>query len=136
VPAGAAPRVAACAVEIAPFLSVPGKSDVANPIPSEAQNQRVGDGKRRLWSVYSFTEGFYLEGELVSRVGGYPPWVQHEDDTPRCPVCGAWAAFVGAIGSDDTGLMWGDSGYWYFFACRETPVCRGLADPMMVLHTY
>jgi hypothetical protein len=115
---------------------VPGKSDAANPIPPHAQNQRVGDEKRRLWSVYSFTEGFYLEATLLSRVGGYPPWVQHEDDTPQCPVCGAWAEFVGAIGSHDTGLLWGDTGYWYIFACRQTPACRGLADPLMVLHTY
>jgi hypothetical protein len=100
------------------------------------QNQRVGDGQQRLWSVYSFTEGLYLEAALLSRVGGYPPWVQHEDDTPRCPICGAWATFVGAVGSEETGLLWGDAGYWYIFACRATPACRGLADPLMVVHTY
>jgi hypothetical protein len=55
---------------------------------------------------------------MISRIGGYPPWVQSEDDMPQCPVCGAWAEFVGAIGSGDTGLIWGDSGYWYFFACK------------------
>lgn len=123
-------------VDCVPFLSVPGKSDAENPIPHETLNTRVGEKGRRLWSVYSFTEGLYLEKQLISRIGGYPPWIQFEDDTPQCPVCGAYATFVGAIGSDDTGLRWGDSGYWYFFACTATPACRGLSEPLMVLHGY
>jgi len=123
-------------VDVVPFLSVPGKFCLENPIPKSAQNKIVSKEEGRLWAIYSFTKGFYLEDEMISRVGGYPPWVQFEDDTPRCPVCGAWAEFVGAIGSGDTGLIWGDSGYWYFFACRATAGCHGLARPLMVRQCY
>ena len=123
-------------VDIVPFLSVPGKFSQENPIPENAQNEMVSKEDGRLWAVYSFTEGFYLEGEMISRVGGYPPWVQFHDDTPNCPVCGARAEFVGAIGSDDTDLIWGDSGYWYFFACKATAECHGLASPLMASQCY
>ncbi len=123
-------------VDIVPFLSVPGKSSPENPISKSAQNEMVSEEDGRLWAVYSFTEGFYLESELISRIGGYPPWIQYEDDTPHCPVCDARAEFVGAIGSADTGLIWGDSGYWYFFACQATAECYGLARPLMTLHCY
>lgn len=122
-------------VEIEPFLSVPGKYCLENPIPKEALNEMIGD-EGRLWSIYSFTEGLYMEQEMISRVGGYPPWVQFEDDTPQCPVCGTYAEFVGAIGGHDTGLIWGDSGYWYFFACQATPECGGMARPLMVAQCY
>jgi uncharacterized protein YwqG len=131
VPTDMAGRVGPLRVDIVPFLSVPGKWSRENPIPVDAQNEMVSKEDGRLWSVYSSTEGFYLEGEMISRVGGYPPWVQFRDETPNCPVCGTRAEFVGAIGSDDTALIWGDSGYWYFFACRATVECHGLASPLM-----
>lgn len=124
-----------CRVDRVPFLSVPAVSSPENPIPREAQNQMVSDEDGRLWSVHSFTEGFYLERQLISRIGGYPPWIQYEDDTPDCPACGRRAEFIGAIGSEDTGLLWGDSGYWYFFACSATASCYGLARPLMTLHS-
>jgi uncharacterized protein YwqG len=130
-PADTAWRTGPLRVDIVPFLSVPGKFSPENPISREAQNEMVSKEDGRLWSVYSSTKGFYLEGEMISRVGGYPPWVQFRDETPHCPVCNTRAEFVGAIGSDDTHLIWGDSGYWYFFACQATAACRGLASPMM-----
>jgi uncharacterized protein YwqG len=120
-----------CTVDVVPFLSVPGKFSSENPIPQEAQNEMVSEKEGRLWAVYSFTKEFYLESEMISRIGGYPPWVQCHDDTPVCSVCGNRAEFVGAIGSDDTDLIWGDSGYWYFFACKATTGCYGLAKPLM-----
>jgi uncharacterized protein YwqG len=132
----AAGRVGPFGVELVPFLSVPGKFSDENPIPRDAQNQMVSEEDGRLWAVYSFTEGFYLEDAMISRVGGYPPWVQFRDETPDCPVCGARAEFVAAIGSDETDLVWGDSGYWYFFACKATPQCHGLAKPLMAFQCY
>jgi hypothetical protein len=125
-----------CAVDVVPFLSVPGKSSQENPIPVSAQNEMVSAEDGRLWSVYSSTKGFYLEEEKISRVGGYPPWVQFHDETPNCPICGTRAEFVGAIGSEDTNLIWGDSGYWYFFACKATVECYGLARPLMASQCY
>jgi hypothetical protein len=77
-----------------------------------------------------------LENEKMSRVGGYPPWVQFRDETPNCPICETRAEFVGAIGSEDTNLIWGDSGYWYFFACKATPECHGLDRPLMASQCY
>jgi uncharacterized protein YwqG len=129
-------RVGPFGVERVPFLSVPGKFSPENPIPESTQNERVSEEDGQLWAVYSFTAGLYLEDEMISRVGGYPPWVQFDDDTPTCPVCGAYATFVGAIGSEDTGLIWGDSGYWYFFACQATTDCGGLDKPQMALQCY
>lgn len=123
-------------VDIVPFLSVPSKAGPENPIPEDVLDEIVSEDDGQLWAVYSFAEGLYLEGEMISRVGGYPPWVQFSDDTPMCPFCGAWAEFVAAIGSDDTGFIWGDSGYWYFFACRATAECRGLAEPLMAHQCY
>jgi uncharacterized protein YwqG len=125
-----------CIVDVVPFLSVPGKFSKENPIPQDAQNEIVSKQDGRLWSVYSSTKGFYLEDEMVSRLGGFPPWVQFRDETPQCPVCGMRAEFVGAIGSEDTNLIWGDSGYWYFFACKVTAKCHGLAKPLMAFQCY
>jgi hypothetical protein len=67
----------------------------------------------------------------ISQLGGYPVWVQG-DHTPLCPICGRRSLFVAAIGSHDTDVIWGDSGYWYFFACNVTDECFGLAKPLMV----
>ncbi len=43
-------------VDKVPFLSVPGKYTLENPIPRSAQNEMVGK-EGRLWSIYSFTKG-------------------------------------------------------------------------------
>jgi hypothetical protein len=123
-------------IETEPFLSVLGKFDAENPIPTEAQNTRVSEDGCRIWAVYGSTESLYLEGAMLSRVGGHPPWVQFDDDMPQCPVCGGWAELIGAIGSHDTGLLWDDSGYWYVFACWATEACGGLDRPMMVHQCY
>ena len=131
-----APSIVPFRVDIIPFLSMPAKCGQENPIPQNALNELVSKEDGRLWAVYSFTKGLYLEDELISRIGGYPPWIQFRDDTPSCPVCGTRAEFVGAIGSDDTDLIWGDSGYWYFFACRATTECNGLAKPLVASQCY
>jgi uncharacterized protein YwqG len=130
------PRYKPFQVSIEPFLSVPGKFSPENPIPDDVQDEMVSPEDGRLWAVYSFTPEFYLEKELISRVGGYAPWVQFNDETPTCPACGNRAEFVAAIGSDDTDLLWGDSGYWYFFACKATPECQGLAAPLMASQCF
>jgi len=120
-----------CAVDVVPFLSVPSIVNPENPIPQAAWYDQVGEKEGELWRVFSSTKEFYQEGEMMSRIGGYPPWIQYQDETPACPVCGKRAEFVGAIGSTGTNLIWGDSGYWYFFACRATPGCHGLDKPIM-----
>jgi uncharacterized protein YwqG len=125
-----------CAVDVVPFLSVPGKFSLENPIPKKAQNEIVSKKDGRLWSVYSFTRGLYLEHEMISRIGGFPPWVQFRDETPNCPVCGTRSEYFGAIGSDDTDLIWGDSGYWYFFICKATSKCYGMDRPLMAFQCY
>ena len=127
--------VAALETTIVPFLSVPARSDPKCPISEEAQNEMVGEDGR-LWSIYDFTKGFFIDNEMISRVGGYPPWFQDQDETPNCPICQERMVFVAAIGSDDTGLVWGDSGYWYFFACNVTKECDGLAKPSMALQCH
>jgi uncharacterized protein YwqG len=131
-----ADRIGPYEITAVPFLSLPAKFSLENPIPHETQNEMVGKEEGRFWAVYSFTKGLYLEDEMISRIGGYPPWVQFQDDTPICPICGARMVFVGAVGSDDTDLIWGDSGYWYFFACKATPACKGLDMPLMAWQCY
>ncbi len=128
-------KVGPFSVEVIPFLSVPGKFAVENPIPEAIQKQMVPREGRPLWAIYTATAGLHLEDERISRVGGYAPWIQYPAP-PKCPVCKKPAEFVAAIGSDDTGLIWRDSGYWYFFACRATARCPGLAKPLMVTQCY
>jgi uncharacterized protein YwqG len=133
---GTVDRLGPYAVEIVPFLSFPAKFSNENPIPFDMQNEMVSKEDGCLWAVYSFTKGLYLEDQMLSRIGGYPPWVQFQEETLDCPTCGQRAEFVGAIGSDDTNLVWGDSGYWYFFACKATPACQGLSKPLMASQCY
>lgn len=122
-------------VDIVPFLSIPDMMDEQNPIPEKERRKKVDDGNDDLWDVYDYLIDDLYEGDEISRVGGYPAWIQY-DHTPNCPVCGKRTEFVGAIGSDDTDLLWGDSGYWYFFACRATEECYGLAKPFMRSQSY
>jgi uncharacterized protein YwqG len=120
-----------CVFDNVRFLSVPSIGSKKNPIPLGALNAPVGDEGKSLWEIYYATREFRFEGKMTSRIAGYPPWVQFRDETPACCVCSKRAEFVGAIGSDDTDLIWGDSGYWYFFACTATPECHGLHKPLM-----
>jgi uncharacterized protein YwqG len=120
-------------VQAVPFLSVPNDMSQELPIPTEALEEIVEDGDT-LRQVYGDFVADYIV-DKVSQVGGYPDWIQY-DDTPSCPVCERRAEFVAAIGSDDTDLLWGDAGYWYFFACRATEDCPGLDKPLMRSQSY
>ena len=120
-----------CAMDAVQFLSVPAIGSQENPIPLRALNKSVSSEGKDLWEIYYSTREFRFDGGMKSQIGGYPRWVQFRDETPECQVCGKRAEFVGAIGSDDTDLIWGDSGYWYFFACEATPECYGLDKPLM-----
>jgi uncharacterized protein YwqG len=125
-------------IERIPFLSVPAKFSRENPISARTLNKMVHNGNEqmRLWAVYSFTQGLYLEDQMISRIGGYPPWMQFDDETPDCTECGKRTEFIAAIGTEDNKYMWGDSGYWYIFACKATRRCRGLQEPIMRSQCY
>lgn len=128
-PAGAPAEIGSRAI-IEPFLSVPSANSKDCAIRERRDEMVLADPKegeeRRLWAVYNFTEEFVIEEPLQSRIGGHPPWIQPAEPPPPCPVCGAEQAFVGAIGSDDTDILYGDSGYFNFFTCTATPRCPGL----------
>lgn len=117
-------------VELLPFLSVPSAESDDNPLKAEIRAQFVNTEGESFYKLYNDTPGWYL-GKCMSQVGGYPDWVQN-DDTPHCPICERRAELVGAVGSDDTNLIWGDTGYWYIFACKSTKRCLGLNKLMMV----
>jgi uncharacterized protein YwqG len=118
-----------------PFLSVPSVNANKLPVPERAMHKVVGDNDERLFDVYASTEEFHLNDREYCQVGGYARWIQF-DDTPNCQVCCKPCEFVAAIGSEGTGMLWGDSGYWYFFACRRTEACYGLDSPSMMSQCY
>jgi hypothetical protein len=117
-------------VAIIPFLSAPSAISSDNPVPEELQGKPLNTEGETFYKLYNKTAGLYLR-ECVSQVSGYPNWVQDNDETPHCPACGGRAELVGAVGSDDTNLIWGDTGYWYLFACKLTDRCPGLNRPLM-----
>jgi hypothetical protein len=43
---------------------------------------------------------------------------------------------VAAIGSSDTDILYGDTGYFYFFTCSATVKCPGLGDCVTVHQCY
>jgi uncharacterized protein YwqG len=118
---------ASLAFEFIPFLSLPSDRSKENPIPDDVKFQ----------AKYNFINGLYLEDKMISRIGGYPPWFQPiSEQDYLCSVCGSLVEFVLAIGSDDTDIVWYDSGYWYFFACSLTSACGSLHKPLMDCHFY
>jgi hypothetical protein len=119
-----------CQVDIIPFLSVPSAVSDDHPIPQEVQVELLNAAGETFYRLYNRTPGLYLR-DYLSQVNGYPVWVQDNDETPRCPLCGGRAELVGAVGSDETNLIWGDTGYWYIFACQFTEQCGGLNNPLM-----
>ena len=74
-----------------PFVSVPSANSSASAIASNGDEQvfAVGEGdddedKQRLWAVHNFTPGFHIEDEMISRLGGHPPWIQPEEAPAPC----------------------------------------------------
>ncbi len=116
-------------VDISPFLSFPSVLSFDNPIREDVLHETRHVEGKSLYELYLEIPSFFLN--CLSQVGGYPNWVQDRDDTPCCPVCDQRAELVGAIGSDETNLVWGDTGYWYIFACKYTDKCPGLTQPLM-----
>ena len=89
----------------------------------------------RVWSIYNYTEGLYIEDRIVSRFGGYAPWLNH-DQTPICPTCGNRMEFLAAVGTEDTNFDLGDEGYIMLFACSYTTKCGSLNSPSVIIQTY
>jgi len=96
---------------------------------------KVLESNERLWSVYNYAEGLYIEDKLISRVGGYAPWIE-KDQTPVCPVCQNRMKFICAIGTEDTRIDIGDDGYLFAFVCDFTTKCGGIEEPVLVIQTY
>jgi hypothetical protein len=89
----------------------------------------------RVWSIYNYTEGLYIEDSIVSRFGGYAPWLNF-DQTPICPVCGNRMAFIAAVGTEDSNFDIGDEGYIMLFSCSYTTKCGSLTNPSVIIQTY
>lgn len=123
-------------VDIIPFLSVPAPLSDENPLSQEMLKPQLPEGEdpyevyEDLYEEYYEADGLDLT-DCVSQVSGYPAWVQRTDETPHCPACGERAELVGAVGSHGTDYLWGDTGYWYIFACQRTDKCQGLNRPLM-----
>jgi uncharacterized protein YwqG len=110
-----------------PFLSFPDLFNSDHPLAQIELDLGVDAGE----DEFDVQRSLLPTDDYISQLGGYPVWIQ-ADETPVCPICGKQAAFVAAIGSDDTQLLWGDSGYWYFFACNASDACAGLGKPLML----
>lgn len=118
--------VGADAISPVPYLSVPDRVDEADPLADVDFEESNPDDYE--WDI---RDSVLPTKECISQLGGYPVWVQNYD-TPLCPACGNRSELVVAVGSGDTGLIWGDTGYWYVFACKATPKCKGLEYPLML----
>jgi hypothetical protein len=116
---------------IEPMLSVPAASDPRSAVHACRDNWSFTDDddeRCRFWWVYNGNPSFCIEQPMVSRVGGHPPWIQGPEEPDPCRECGAPLVFVGALGGSDTDILYGDSGYFYFFTCRATAKCPGLKN--------
>ncbi|MFL5733185.1 MAG: DUF1963 domain-containing protein [Chloroflexia bacterium] len=118
-------------VNLTPFLSFPDLFNSDHPLAHMELDLDEDAGE----DAFDVERSLLPTRDYISQLGGYPVWIQ-SDETPVCPVCGKQAVSVAAIGSDDTQLLWGDSGYWYFFACKATSTCEGLAKPLMLSQSH
>ncbi len=89
----------------------------------------------RIWSIYNYTEGLYIEDELISRFGGYAPWID-KDQTPICSVCGNRMDFLTAVGTEDTDFDFDEEGYIMIFTCNYMSKCGGASNPCVIIQTY
>ncbi|WP_216318119.1 DUF1963 domain-containing protein [Deinococcus aestuarii] len=80
--------------------------------------------------VYWEVSDQYWNRETISQVGGYPSWMQ-DGTTPRDPTTGEPTAFALALGTGDTGVIWGDTGFYYFFASNN----GDLSEPFVLEQT-
>jgi uncharacterized protein YwqG len=113
-----------CAVTMVSVQSIPHWEDAK----AQLDGVELGDGP---WAAYN-AEGQALTGapNIESRLGGYPDWIQGSY-WPDCPACGVRMQLIWQLDSErETGLMWGDSGRVYIFAC---PSCCN--DQSLVLIT-
>ncbi len=99
-----------------------------------AWDKQAKDGER-IWSKYNYTEGLYIEDELLSRFGGYAPWI-NKDQTPVCSVCGNRMDFLAAVGTEDTDFNFDEDGYIMIFACNFMSKCGSLNNPSVIIQTY
>lgn len=89
----------------------------------------------RLWSVYNYTDNIYIEDQIISRIGGYAPWID-KDQTPICAKCGNRMSFFGAVGTEDTEFDFGGDGYVMIFHCSYMAKCGSLSNPSLIIQMY
>jgi uncharacterized protein YwqG len=114
-------RLTECACQAATVPSLPdwdGLGEVAEEIAELSAKLDEDEA----WEPYSEAAEQILGGEpdYRTQIGGYPRFVQGAD-FPECE-CGQRLSLLAQIDSEDeAGLMWGDSGCIYLFACEKHP---------------
>jgi len=104
-----------CRIVLAPTVSVPDWEDA----PPEVTRLRLGEEP---WDTYrtaceAIVPSEDLSADMDSRLGGYPNWIQ-SSDWPSCPECGEEMRLIWQLDSEPAaGIMWGDTGRVYIFAC-------------------
>lgn len=102
-----------------PFLSLPQPFDEGLTDWTQEEANAYWDALDQQWNR-----------ESITQVGGYPSWVQGST-TPLDPTTGQPSVFVLALGTGDTGVMWGDTGFYYFFV----PTNGDLSEPFVLEQT-
>lgn len=100
-----------CRIRLEPVRSTPHWED--------ARPELAGPGLgENTWEAYNAARQVFAPAPQVeSRPGGWPDWSQGPE-WPSCPGCGRRMRLIWQLDSEpDTGLMWGDVGRVYIFAC-------------------
>jgi uncharacterized protein YwqG len=103
-----------------PFLSLPAYFDERFQVEEWSEDE-----------LSDYDDAFMdaLNSETISQVGGYPSWIQ-DGVQPKNPAADKNAEFVIALGTGDTDVFWGDTGFYYFFAADGD-----LAEPFVLEQT-
>ncbi|GHF46286.1 hypothetical protein GCM10017781_23420 [Deinococcus metalli] len=96
------------------------------PHPFDEQFTTLEDDER---DAYWDAARPYLNEDTLCQIGGYPAWMQ-DGRWPRRPATGRPADFILALGTGDTDVLWGDTGFYYFFAEQGK-----LAEPFVLEQT-
>lgn len=101
-----------------PYLSLPHPFD-------DLLNDWESEEREHYWEAM----GKHINEDTICQVGGYPTWLQ-DGVTPLEPNTGQATDFVLALGTGDTDVIWGDTGFYYFFAMEGD-----LSEPFVLEQT-
>lgn len=110
-----------CRVTLTEAVSVPHWEDARSDVAHLDLGSDPWEAYRDVWDALTNAP------TLETRLGGYPDWISGAE-WPACPDCGRRMTLLWQLDSEpETGLMWGDSGRLFLFACPGPCHDRALA---------